>query len=1224
MARFLTNVSPDQNNIRAQPLQSHMSELTLLSNNIGHTAAASDTLRAVADETSAALVMLQEPLLNRRNQRIQGWGSNPCQTPASLSTSSRVCTVTVSGHIGNVHVISAMPDKIAVNRITWQGIHILLINVYLSPRVSIEAELQALAALISESREQNIILAGDWNSRSELWGDRTTDERAELVTAFALNHGLEIYPNASPLPTFVHVNEGSSHVDFVMGRLAQEMAITVRTLDELTHDHRPLLIKLQMQGRSQDQPLTRYNTSKADWVRFRTMLTDACNDDMITQQDVDVKWDMILTAITHAADGAIPKKRQRLRKVPYWTDELTDLRRQRNRARAALMRAQAQNTSVAAFRSAFLCANKQYKAALKREKTRSFAEFIERESETDPWSLAYKVCRDKLPGIKHLIESRASRSVEETMEGILEQFFPAKPAEDIDVAQSRRTADDPPLTVHEIRNAILSMSPDKAPGYDMITGTILRATYEAIPDVMHSLYMMCFDQRRFPIKWKEAVLAVVPKPGKDDYSNLSSYRPISLLSVPGKVLDRIVITRVNHYLHSIPGLMSRSQFGFKPQHSTEGAITNALDFCEEKGKTHYVMMVALDIKSAFDTASHELILNSMRRKGVPGNLIDLVTSFFTDRQVHLIHESLIKSRAIEQGCPQGSVSGPSLWNILMDSLPYICPDSDSNIVCFADDALLQTRARTIDEVITKAEHMIGKALSWCDRHQLTLNMSKTEAMLIPRQIRSNAREKVLANQVRNLTVVHDDQVHEIKCVTRFRYLGVILDQNLNFSEHISHITCKATRVVGQLSRGANKRWGFSAQTMKILYQRCIEPIVCYACPVWGHRASATIVNKRKLDAVQRLMLIRATRSYRTASHMALCSILGVMPIRLRIQELISRGHSLTVDAEPEMPVAFTRFLHPSVDHFFQFSLFGPESNPLGTQIFTDGSKTDGRVGAAYVAYTDHEEKTCRLIKLDGNCSVYQAELMAILRALDDVLIERFVEPISIISDSLSSLKAIRGTDQEHPLVFQIKSKMLSLRDSGHTVSLHYTQAHVGTEGNERADRLAKLASELVDEAEYSVISKQTVKHMNRMHLQRVWQSNWDTSDVGRHTYQFIPQVMHSVPPTAIDHHTIQFLTDHGSFIDYLKRFKAIADGHCLCGASGSNSNHLLLYCSTFAHHPLRAHMNGSIGNLTAVLRDPDKCLIFIDFCNEYVRRFAEQRDTLIIPINVAAAAHDAA
>ena len=597
----------------------------------------------------------------------------------------------------------------------------------------------------------------------------------------------------------------------------------------------------------------------------------------------------------------------------------------------------------------------------------------------------------------------------------------------------------------------------------------------------------------------------------------------------------------------------------------------------------------------------------MREKNVPGNLIDLVEHFFSGRKVHLCHESLRKTRALDQGCPQGSISGPSLWNILLDSIHKITSDPDTNIICFADDTLVQVRASTIEQVIRKSELIIELVMQWGDHNRLQLNMNKTEVMLVPKRIRTNAHERLDHDRVRNLTITHGGQSHVIQLVQKIKYLGIILDQKLSFDDHISYVTCKATKVVWQLSRGAQKNWGYSAKIMKTLYERCIEPIICYGCSIWGRRSDATIANKRKLDAVQRLMLIKTTRAYRTASHLALCAITGTTPITLKIFELSSRNEPMYLNGVEER-VSFKKFFHPATDHYKDYQIFDRNSDLTGTQIFTDGSKDNRKTGCAFVVFDDRAEISSSMHRLGDKCSVFQAELFAISAALDHVEqhLSTIATPVNIISDSLSSLQALKGSDHSHPLVFKIKSQLLSLKDRTE-IKMFYTRAHVGTRGNERADQLAKQSAQSSSSISYIYKPMSAVKYEQRQMVKQIWQRLWSEAEVGRYTYKFLRSILCHVPDHAINYYTTQFLTDHGAFTDYLRRFKVITNGSCLCGQASSNAAHILTNCSSFADHPARANMHANIEKLALLFRRPDKCAEFMDLCKEYINKINERR-----------------
>ena len=309
---------------------------------------------------------------------------------------------------------------------------------------------------------------------------------------------------------------------------------------------------------------------------------------------------------------------------------------------------------------------------------------------------------------------------------------------------------------------------------------------------------------------------------------------------------------------------------------------------------------------------------------------------------------------------------------------------------------------------------------------------------------------------------------------KFRYLGVILDKDLNFDSHIQYITAKATNVVWQLARGARKRWGFSPAVMKFFYERCIETIICYAASVWGHRCQATQANLRRIQAVQRLMMIKMTRAYRTTSFAALSAITGCAPIELRIKELYERP-VLAKEQGAETKVPVSQWPHPVVDHRTDYKIFDPTRDEAPLTIYTDGSKTEDGVGCALVKFVNNQEIGNKKIKMAKHCSIFQAELLAIREAIKSAAASKSAS--LIITDSLSSLQAIAGHHTDHQLVFQVKNMLMRLRGVTQ-IQLCHTKAHVGTAGNERADELAKDVA-----ANGSLLPSFTTKPMSSLKLE---------------------------------------------------------------------------------------------------------------------------------------------
>ena len=473
-------------------------------------------------------------------------------------------------------------------------------------------------------------------------------------------------------------------------------------------------------------------------------------------------------------------------------------------------------------------------------------------------------------------------------------------------------------------------------------------------------------------------------------------------------------------------------------------------------------------------------------------------------------------------------------------------------------------------------------------------MSKTEAMLIPRLIRPNARERLDISSIRDLSVSFAGySSNNIKLCSKMKYLGVILDLKLNFFDHIAYATAKATAVICQLSRGAGATWGFSPMIMKTLYERCVEPITLYACRVWGHRSAATQVNSRKINAVQRLMLIRTTRAYRTVSHAALCAITGVMPISNKINELLLRHQDMRSE-DVEQRVSFTRFLHPAMPHRIEFNHLQEDAWPAPLSVFTDGSKSSAGVGCAFVAFVAGQETAVYQFSLHRKCSVFQAEMLAIIKALE-WLESNGTHGAALVTDSMSSLAALRGHDMSHPLVYRAKC-ILTTCAAARSTLFFYTKAHAGTHGNECADRYAKSAVERRTADSYSKEPASSVKLLHRKQAWSRWQTRWRHESVGRHTFRFVSDVRQPLPLCLVNYHTTQFFTGHGCFGDYLVRFHIRESSACYCGAPLCNAEHVLQECTSHGEHAIKRFYQQQRQHdapLTAIVTDADlkDCLL---------------------------------
>ncbi|GBP05253.1 Putative 115 kDa protein in type-1 retrotransposable element R1DM [Eumeta japonica] len=196
----------------------------------------------------------------------------------------------------------------------------------------------------------------------------------------------------------------------------------------------------------------------------------------------------------------------------------------------------------------------------------------------------------------------------------------------------------------------------------------------------------CVKEGVFPNVWKSGRLLVIPKGNGKPATDPKAYRPITLLPVLGKILERTLLELVPE----LRGGISKNQHGFVPGRSTSTALNDILGVSRGSA-AKYVQLIFLDISGAFDNAWWPMVLTKVKRGGFPPNLYRLLTDYFTDRRVGFIAGTGVVWKRSTMGCPQGSVLGPALWNVLLDDLLRL-PFPAGEQVAYADDVTVLVEA----------------------------------------------------------------------------------------------------------------------------------------------------------------------------------------------------------------------------------------------------------------------------------------------------------------------------------------------------------------------------------------------------------------------------------------------------------------------------------------------------------------------------------------------------
>ena len=200
------------------------------------------------------------------------------------------------------------------------------------------------------------------------------------------------------------------------------------------------------------------------------------------------------------------------------------------------------------------------------------------------------------------------------------------------------------------------------------------------------------------------------KPGTLNSQEVAKYRPISLLNIGGKILEKVLINRINHHIHSTEYL-NRNQYGFIPQTSITDAIMAVKEFVQEGfSKKEITARISLDVEGAFNSAWWPSVLKNLQESGCPRNLYHLTKNYCSQRKATLSNNNIHMERTVDKGCPQGSCLGPGMWNIFYNSLLNLKFTRSTKIIEFADDLLILTRGKSVSEVQNIANIELQKNL----------------------------------------------------------------------------------------------------------------------------------------------------------------------------------------------------------------------------------------------------------------------------------------------------------------------------------------------------------------------------------------------------------------------------------------------------------------------------------------------------------------------------------
>lgn len=395
-----------------------------------------------------------------------------------------------------------------------------------------------------------------------------------------------------------------------------------------------------------------------------------------------------------------------------------------------------------------------------------------------------------------------------------------------------------PTDPAELKDLINDLKNKKSVGEDQIRAETLKQIAGNIVIPLAYILNRCIDKAIWPTCFKNSVVIPIHKNG--DKSAVSNYRPISLITNLSKVFEKLLKERLISFINKY-GLFSPRQFGFREKISTEDAvlhITEKIHQALEMGNP--CLCLFIDLKKAFDTVSHKLLLETLEKIGIRGNGNKLMESYLDKRTQRVkIGDVSSDSKIIEYGIPQGTVLGPVLFNLYVNELFSVASKGD--IIGYADDTVIFYQAPTWQEIKSTAEKDFEFIKDWFDDKLLTVNFEKTHVLPF-------SCNKSGVPPFHQLEINTEGKILTLKSVTATKYLGIYLDTHLKWDCHIKYVTRKLQTILYKFKYLNNY---LPIGEMRLIYFSLVESHIRYGITAWG---GALKTHLNQLEVIQRRFL----------------------------------------------------------------------------------------------------------------------------------------------------------------------------------------------------------------------------------------------------------------------------------------------------------------------------------------------------------------------------------
>ena len=1100
-------------------------------------------IELIIDQTKPCILGLQETKLKKKHHPRINRYSFVRKDRGNEDGGGGVCLV-VREDIAYEPVKLKSELEIVAAKVWLEKDPLILISMYLPPGESnakIERELQ----LITDQLQMPVMILGDYNAHHINWGSEVSDYRGKIVSEWATKNSLIILNNTEP--TYLHSNGKFFHIDLSLAscRVAQQFSWAPYE-DLMDSNHFPIIIEITSKDMATINTQNTWNLKEANWNGYRKSI--------ILEMALEHPSEMcqyVEETILNAAEGNVGKKAGTFNpkySKHWWTKECAVAIKERNRE---LNKYRKDRSNIMQY---IKLKEVQAKARniIRHAKADSWNQYLQKINKNTSLGEIWRFTRaingkysdrrkiaiyDKAEQIvreeQAVVEAFAKHYSEVGEVHYDEEFKIYKHIEEKKAIEVEEMGEEEPynrnFTITELKEVLKNLK-SSAPGRDTIPYKFIQELkMEDIKQIL-KFYNHIWCVGIIPEQWKQSMLIPILKPGKPS-TYIQSYRPIALTNCVGKIMEKMVTQRMLIYLEQ-EGKLNRHQSGFRPLHSTYDPLTRIeADIRLAFLKDEYCIAVFLDLEKAFDLVWQQGLIKKAQKAGIRGKMMAYIKSFLTDRKISVkIKTHLSSTFKMNTGVPQGSIISPILFDLMINDIFADIPVRVKYSI-YADDGAMWLPCSNLEEGLETVQVAIDSISKWSRIWGLQVSGDKTKCVIFTKKRTKPVR----------ILRIRQENIEYVKTV---KFLGMYLDRGLTWGTHIDILKEKCQDRMGILSYVSNNKWGSSQSKLRILYKSMILSKMDYGSFLYSTAAETHL---KKLDRIQYAAARIILGALQPTPTLFLETEANLMPLQIRRMYLGMQYISKVASIEN----------HPTGEEFreyypYQFYNLRPQALPIygrmceeyqktnldylsldtfkvkdcigrygdlrcfsslegygkrkfsGQQwqmlvrdlidsygecktIYTDGSVKEERTGSAYWS-----EEASWNGRLEDGESIFIAELVAIKEAIiyaNGEIGQKYL----ILTDSLSAVGAIKQSITRNPIVISIKNK---LRENC-LVTIEWMPGHIGLEGNDRADELAKVGCSKENIIKIPNTLEKLSRKMRVAYYDR-WQRKWDKVQFGLH------------------------------------------------------------------------------------------------------------------------------